>query len=202
VSHAELSDLVDYWAGERAADIEAAVEEHAFACDACGRRMVAVGRLADGARRTIARRGGFDVVATRSMIEQLERDGLVTRHYRAKLGDVVPCGVSAQDDLLVTTLEADLAGVERVSLSLLTADGRVLHHTDDAPIDRASGHLVYTLAGDIARSPAFEDAVRGGPKPEGVTGEVLKIVARLTAFEPMGERVLGEVTLHHRTFSS
>jgi anti-sigma factor RsiW len=201
VSHTDFSQLVEYWAGDLAADAESAVEEHAFSCDACARRMTAVGRLAQGVLRTIARRGGFDIVATRSMVEQLERDGLVTRHYRAKLGDVVPCGVGALDDLLVTTIEADLTGVERVSVSLHAGDGRLLRRSDDAPIDRASGQLVYTLAGDAARSAAFEDAVRGGPKPVGVTSEVLTIVSRFSAIEPTGERVLGEVVLQHRTFS-
>jgi hypothetical protein len=201
VSHADVSQLVDYWAGDLGADAEATVEEHAFACDACARRMTAVGRLADGVLRTIARRGGVDLVATTSMISQLERDGLVTRHYRAKLGERVPCGVSADDDLLVTTIEADLTGVERVSLSLHAGDGRRLMHVEDAPIDRATGQLVYTMAADVARSPYFEDAVRGGPKPPGVTNEVLRIVARFASVEPTGERALGEVLLDHSTFS-
>jgi hypothetical protein len=201
VSHTEFSQLVDYWAGDLAGDVEAAVEEHAFACDACARRMTAVGQLADGVLRTIGRRGGFDVVATRSMIEQLERDGLVTRHYRAKLGELVPCSVGAGDDLLVTTIEADLTGVERVSYSLLSGDGRLLHRSEDAPIDRASGLLVYTMAADVARSTFFEDAVRGGPKPAGITNEVLRIVARFASVEPTGERALGEVLLDHSTFS-
>jgi hypothetical protein len=201
MSHLELSQLVDDWAGELAADATSAVEEHAFACDACARRMTAVGQLAHGVLRTIARRGGFDIVATQSMISQLERDGLVTRHYRAKLGDVVPCGVGATDDLLVTTIDADLTAVDSVSISLRSGDGRLLRRRDDAPIDRASGQLVYTLAGDVARSPGFEDAVRGGPKPAGVTGEVLRIIVTFSAVEPTGERVLGEVLLDHRTFT-
>jgi hypothetical protein len=202
MSHTDFSVLVEYWARELAADTEAAVEEHAFECDACARRMSAVGQLAEGVLRTVARRGGVDIAATQSMIQQLERDGLVTRHYRAKLGDVVPCGVAAEDDLLVTTIEADLTGVERVSFSLLAGDGRVLRRVDDSPVDRASGQLVYTLAGDLARSVFFEDAVRGGPKPPGIVGEVLKIVGRLAAVEPTGERVLGEIELQHRTFSA
>jgi hypothetical protein len=202
MSHTAFTELVDYWAGELAADAEATVEEHTFACDACARRMTAIGQLADGVLRTIARRGGVDVVATQSMISQLERDGVVTRHYRAKLGDVVPCGVSAEDDLLVTTIEADLTSVERVSFALLAGDGRVLHRVDDVPIDRASGQLVYTLAGDVARSTGFEDAVRGGPKPVGLASEVLTLVSRFWAVEPAGERVLGEIVLQHRTFSA
>jgi hypothetical protein len=202
VSHLEPAQLVDYWAGDLRADEEATVEEHAFACDACAREMTAVGRLADGVLRTVGRRGGINIVATRSMIEQLERDGLVVRHYRAALGDLVPCGVSALDDLIVTTIDADLTGVDRVAFSLHAGDGRLLHRVDDAPIDRASGQLVSTLAGDVARSHEFEHAARGGPPAPGVKNEVLTLIMRFSAVEPAGERLLGQVELAHRTFSS
>lgn len=202
MSHAELSQLVDYWAGDLPAASEVDVEEHLFACDDCARRMSAVGRLADGVLLTIGRRGGVNIVVTESLVEQLEREGLVVRHYRAALGDVVPCGVGAHDDLLVTTIDADLTGVERVTMSLHAGDGRRLRYVEDAPVDRASGKLVYTLSGELARSREFEDAVRGGPQVPGVTGEVLKLVMKFAAVEPGGERLLGQIELAHRTFSS
>lgn len=202
MSHTPFTELVDYWAGELPPGDEALVEEHAFACDACSRRMNTLGRLADGVMRTIGRRGGFQVVATQAMVEQLERDGLVTHHYRAKLGDVVACHVRAEDDVVVTTIEDDLTSVEHVRYTLMGAGRQVIFQQDDVPVDRATGLLVFSDPAEIMRSTYFEDAIRGGPRPAGVVGEVLEIVLQLSAVEPAGERVLGEVVLRHRAFSS
>lgn len=202
MSHSSFADLVDYWAGDLPAGDEALVEEHAFECDACSRRMNSVGQLADGVLRTVGRRGGFAVTATQAMVEQLERDGLVTHHYRAKLGDVVACHVRAEDDLLVTTIEADLSSVERLRYTLLGDSRQMLFQMDDVPVDRATGLLVFADPAELMRSTYFEDAIRGGPRPPGVVGEVLGIVLRLSSLEDGGERLLGEVVLRHRAFSS
>lgn len=200
--HASFVELVDYWASDLPAVEEAAVEDHAFACDACSRRMNAIGRLADGIARTVRRRGGFQVVATQAMVEQLERDGLVAHHYRAKLGDVVACHVRAEDDVIVTTIEADLKDIERVRYTLMGAGRQLLFQQDDVPVDRATGLLVFSDPADVMRSTEFEDAVRGGPRPAGVTDEILEITMQLSSIEPDGERILGEVVLRHRAFSS
>ena len=201
MSHVELSALADYWAGALSAEQETAVEEHAFACDDCSRRLNAIGQLADGIAQTIARRGGFEFIATASLIDQLERDGIVMRRYEARFGDQVPCTVGANDDLVVTIIKADLQPHERIGFRMFGAGGRLVIHQDDLPVDRATNALIYTLSGDLARSKQFEDFFREGPPPPG-TKEVLRLTARFFAVEPAGERPLGEVIFMHTPFSA
>jgi hypothetical protein len=202
MSHVELNVLADYWASALTPEQEAAVEAHTFECDDCSRRLTAIGQLADGVAQTIARQGGFEFVGTASLIDQLERDGVIVRRYEAKLGDSVPCGVGARDDLVVTIIKADLAAYERVGFRLFASGDRLVTQGHDIPVDRATGSLIYTLSGDRARDKQFEDYVRGGPPPPPGTKEVLPLTAKFFAIEDDRERPLGEVVFMHTPFSA
>ena len=116
MSHVGLATLFDYWTADLAADDEQALEEHVFACDACARRLETSGALVRAIPQGIGRRGGIRLCVTRGLLEQLERDGLVLRHYRVRLGDAVQCSVGATDDMLVTWIAGDFDGVERVTV--------------------------------------------------------------------------------------
>jgi hypothetical protein len=175
-----MTILVDYWAGDAPTADAEGVEEHAFACESCSRRLTAIANLARGVARIAVIRGGIGMVVTQAIIDRLAADGLRMRHYRVHPGETVQCTVGPDDDLSVTYLSADLDGVRRVDV-VLYADGKEWARIDDAPIDRVTGQVIYTVGGDLARTfPAI--AVR----------------VELLAPERGGNaRLLGEYTFEH-----
>jgi hypothetical protein len=179
VSHLDISQLVDYWARELSPDQETAVEDHAFACDDCGRKLAAFGELADGVARVVARRGGIALMLTQSLVDELSRAGVVMREYHAKLGDIIPCGIGAREDLLVSHLEVDLSKIEHATL-MFSSGGQVFQRLDDVPIDRAANKIIFALSGDMAR-----------------TLPTMKIVAQLYD----RDRLVGEAIFDHTAFS-
>jgi hypothetical protein len=145
-----MGALIGYWAGDASAEAEQ-IEDHVFACETCSRKLIALADLARGVARVAAIRGGIAMVTTQAIIDRLAADGLRMRHYRLRPGETVRCTVSADDDLSVTYLSADLGAVERVNV-VLYAHGKEWGRIDDAPIDRARGQVIYTTGGDLART--------------------------------------------------
>jgi hypothetical protein len=92
------------------------------------------------------------LVVTKAMIDRMTADGLRIRHYRASPGDVVPCTVAPDDDVVATYLEAPVEGVQRVDLVLSDATGALLSRTDDVPVDAATGEVVYVMAGNFVHT--------------------------------------------------
>jgi hypothetical protein len=151
VSCLSLSMLVDYLARELASEEEAQLEEHVFACDACHRRLQAVADLGAGVTQLARRRGGLYMGLTGALAGKLAADGLRIREYRAAPGERVFCAVGRQDDLVLTRLDADLAGVEGVDLTM-SSGGQVLMHVADAPIDRRANQVLYANSAESLRS--------------------------------------------------
>lgn len=98
-----LETLVDYTAGDLAADREAQVEEHYFACGACARRLAAVEALGRGVS-ALVRRGAARASVSAELIERLDRAGLAVRRYRLAPGDTVPCTAAPDDDFVLVEL--------------------------------------------------------------------------------------------------
>lgn len=146
-----LAALVDYLTAELSPDEEAQVEEHVFSCDDCHRRLRAVADLGRGVAQLARRRGGFGMPLTGSLAQKLAAEGLRVREYRAAPGDRVFCAVGREDDLVVTRLDADLAGIDRVDLTL-SSGGRLLQRIADAPIDRHAGQVMFAGSGEIMRT--------------------------------------------------
>jgi len=174
-----LDALVDYWAGDLLAAEADSLEEHVFACDACGRRLAGVARLAHGVAQVASRRGGLQMVLTPALVDRLARDGLRMRHYRIAPGQSVACTVGPEDDLLVTVLAADLRGVGRVDL-VMSMPGHEPVRLSDAPADFANGQVIVALSGDLAR-----------------TFPAMTLQTRLVAVDAGGERALAEYTFDH-----
>jgi anti-sigma factor RsiW len=166
--------LLDWWRGDLPEAESEAFEEHLFACERCRH---AAGELAaiEGGVREIVRKGGLGFVPSTSVLERMRRDGVRMRAYRVSPGETVACTVAAEDDLVVTTLLADLAGVDAVDVSL-TSDG-VAMHLAGVPVEPGRGAVVFASAAD---------AIRRLPRC------VLHV--RLTTADA---RVLGEYTLDH-----
>ena len=165
--------LLDWWRGELPDGGAEAFEEHLFSCDRCRH---AAERLADveAGVRELVRKGGIGFVPTTSVLERMRREGVRVRSYRVAPGGTVACTVAPDDDLVLTTLVADLGGVELVDVSI-TAPGITMSRTG-IPIEPGRGEVAFAFAGD---------AVRRLPRC------VLDV--RVTA----RDRVLGEYTLDH-----
>jgi hypothetical protein len=73
------------------------------------------------------------------------------RHYRVDPGDSVQCAIGRDDDLSITYLSADLRDVQRVDV-VTYAHGEEWALIDDAPIDRATGRVIFAVGGDPART--------------------------------------------------
>jgi hypothetical protein len=152
--------------------------EHVLACGACAERLEQLVALGIGIR-DLVRAGKTWIVLSRRLLERMDRDGLVSRTYRVRPGETVPCGVGARDVYALTHLEADLTGVSRVDLVVSDLGMRV----DDVPFDRERGEITFVERSDHVR------ALPTGP---------IRLV--LVAVDDVGERALGEYTLSHTAY--
>jgi hypothetical protein len=101
------------------------------------------------------------------------------REYRVARNGSVNCSVAPEDELLVSRLEAPLAGVRRVDVISYLNDAQ----TDvfrDVPFDARSGEVV--VAPQLAQLRAMPSHRRR---------------LRLLAVDDSGERVLGDYTFNH-----
>jgi hypothetical protein len=181
---ASIALLVDYWAGDATTADAERLEDHAFACDSCWRRLAAVASLARGVARVAAMRGGLAMVVTQAMIDRLAGDGLKMRHYRPSPGQTVHCTIGPDDDLSVTYLAADFQDVRRVDV-VFYAGGKEWARIDDAPIDHTTGQVIYVVGGDLAR-----------------TFPAITVRLELRALRGGDTSVLGEYTFEHTPFAS
>jgi hypothetical protein len=172
--------LADYWLALLAEADEQRVEEHLFECDACGDRLREIIQLSE-ALSELARSGALRVIVADEFIRHAAESGQRIRQYDFAPGQTVACTISADDDLLVARLAADLSGVERVDLSFFDPKGNERHRMVDIPV-RA----------DMARVIFHESAVMGKKSP------TTSMVARMLSIGQDGsERLIGEYTFHH-----
>lgn len=172
--------LADYWLALLPRLEEEAVEEHLLACDACGDRLRAIIELSE-ALRALAQSGALRVIVSEDFISYARATGRQVRQYDFAPGQTVPCTISADDDLLVARLAADLSGAERVDLSLRDPMGVERQRMTDIPVRADAAHVILQ-----------ESTVFGKLSPS------MTMVAHLLAVEADGEeRLLGEYTFQH-----
>ena len=100
---------------------------------------------------------------------------------RRRGGGSVQCTVSADDDLLLGRLAADLSQADQVDVAFCTMTGVELQRMVDVPFDARAGAIVYQESITFAK---------GAPSNA--------LVVRLLAIEPHGgERLLGDFTFNH-----
>jgi hypothetical protein len=174
-----LATLVDYWAGELAADEAAQAEEHLFACAACSGALGWVAVLA-GAVGPLVRRGRVPLLLTPALFERLGRDGVRLRHHDVDPGGRTACTAGPDDDLLVTWLRGDFRAGERVDLEFLDPGGSFAQRVEDVPVYHEHGSVALAERADV---------IRAAPIPV--------YVMRLHGVSPAGERTIGEYTLVH-----
>ena len=177
-----VATLLEHWLGELDEAREGALDEHLLGCGHCSANLQ---RLVDiaGEVRAAVRAGAVYTVVTDAFVKRLAAQGLRLREYRAPHNGGVYCTVGPDDDLLITRLDAPLAGVERLDVERLGGDGAVLERLHDVPFDAAAGEVVLTPRMEYVRAlPA--STVR----------------YRLLAVAPSGERLVGEYTFHHTPY--
>jgi hypothetical protein len=171
--------LLEYWLGELDEAQEARLDEHLLGCGHCSGNLQSLVDLA-GEVRAAVRAGAVDAVLTGAFVKQLGAQGLRLREYQVPHNGSVYCTVAPEDDLLITRLDAPLAGVERLDVERSGEAGAGVERLHDVPFDAAAGEVVYTIRmGRIRALPATTLRVR------------------LLAMSPSSERVVGEYTFHH-----
>src|SRR5215470_5632047 len=105
--------LADYWLAALDDSDEEAVEQHLFECDKCCERLRELIALAEGVR-ALARSGSLRMIVTETFLKSAAEDGLRIRQYAAAAGGSVECTVTAEDDILIGRLAANLSDVRRI----------------------------------------------------------------------------------------
>jgi hypothetical protein len=167
--------LVDYWSGGLPASSSEPIEEHIFNCAACADRLEWVASLATGIT-ALARQGRLSGIIARATLNQLQREGVRVRVYSLTPGDVVPCAVFPDDDLVVTSIRGDFAGVEGVTLSVTGSTPLAGLVLEDVPVSAAEGELLWAAPGALIRQMP---------------------TSRVTLTVSGGGRLIGEYVLDH-----
>lgn len=172
--------LADYWLGLLGADEQERIEEHLFACEECSSRLAAVEAMAEGVR-ALARSGSLMMVVSEGFLNQASGQGMHVRRYDPPAGGSVQCTVTAEDDLLIGGLAANLSAARRVDLSLCDTKGNEQFRLVDIPFDTRSGGVLWQQSITFAK---------GAPTST--------MVARLIDVRESGEEtLLGEYTFNH-----
>ena len=172
--------LADYWLAALAKHEEEAVEQHLFACDECGARLREVIALAEGIRK-LAREGSLQIVVSETFLKRATEEGLRVRQYAPPAGGSVQCTVTAEDDLLIGRLTANLSGAKRIDLCLCDKRGVEQLRLADIPFQSGAGSVAWQQSMKWAKAAPSDT-----------------MIARLVTFDETGvERLLGEYTFHH-----
>jgi len=171
--------LADYWLALPGSE-EDAVELHLLDCDRCGQRLREVIALAEGVR-SLAREGSLRMVVSDVFLQRAAETGLRVREYFVPAGGSVECTVTAEDDILIGRVAADLSGAKRVDMCIISENGVEQFRLPDIPVHSE------------ATSIAFQESItfmKSAPS--------LKMVMRLITFDDKGsEHTLGEYTFNH-----
>lgn len=171
-------DLLAYWLGELDGAQENRLDEHLFACAACGERLRTVVELGAAIRGELLH-GDFGFVLPAAFIRRLKGAGLRVREYQLEPGGSVDCTVTAADDLVVAHLRAPLRDVRRLDLLIHDSVAGSMRASDVAFDPTADG---VTMVPSVAFLRTLEHAQQR---------------VRLVVVEGVEERVLADYTFNH-----
>jgi hypothetical protein len=134
--------LADYWLAALAEPEEERIEEHLLGCDRCGARLREAIALAEGVRR-LAREGSMRMVVSDAFLKRAAEEGLRVREYAPPPGGRVQCTVTAEDDLLIGRMAANLSGAKRVDLCICDGRGVEQLRLADIPVHPGAGGVVF-----------------------------------------------------------
>jgi hypothetical protein len=176
-----LATLLEYWLGELDETREAQLDEHLLGCGHCSANLQSLVDLS-GEVRAAVRAGAVHAFLTEAFVKRLAAQGLRLREYRVPHNGSVHCTVTPDDDLLITRMDAPLAGVERLDVERLS-DGASHERLRDVPFDVTAGEVILAQRMEHIRAlPASTTRYR------------------LLAIAASGERLVGEYTFHHTPY--
>ena len=176
----DVAVLMDYWLGALAGSEENEVEEHLLECGQCGERLGEIIALAEGIR-AMGREGSLVMVVSEAFLKRAAEQGMRVREYAPPRSGSIECTVSADDDLLIGRLAANLSEAKRVDLCFCDGRGVEHHRLPDIPFHAE------------AEAVRFQQSITYA---KGARSETM--IARLVDFDDAGkERVLGEYTFNH-----
>lgn len=169
--------LVDHWFGDLAQAEEERIEVHLLGCARCSERLGRLAELGAGIRSAF-RHGAVGTVVSQNFVHEMKQGGLRLREYRVAPGGSVNCTISADDDAVVSRLQASLHGVTRVDLVHVTEQGE--SRLPDIPFEPAAGEVLFCPpAAGLKKSPAHTARLR------------------LLAVDDTGERPIADYTFIH-----
>jgi hypothetical protein len=145
-----FADVVDYWAGELPRTAADEMEEHVFTCAECAHQLAEAEALA----RTIVaviRKGRFHSIVTDALLNCLAREGVRIRMYALDPGDVVPCSIWADDDLIVTRIRADFASVDAVTIVRRRASGEEIDRVSGVAVRPGQREIIDAISASLLR---------------------------------------------------
>lgn len=174
-----LAEIVEYWAAELDAQDQERLENHVFECETCAAALAEGEMLADGVSRLV-RRGLFHALVSDRVLNRLARDGVRIRTYTLEPGEVVPCAVRDDDDLVVTRLRGGFSDAEVVFVVATLATGQELSRSDVVVLKRGQHELIDAIAAERLRQlPATT------------------VHLRVTTVSGSEQQILAEYTLEH-----
>jgi hypothetical protein len=141
--------LLEYWAGDGTAGETEAVEAHLFECAECTARLAQMASMSAGVV-ALVRQGRLSGLISRTLLNRLQRAGLRLRLYSVSPGETVPCAVFPGDDVVVTSLRADFAAVDAVTLSVTGLADSVTQF-ENIPIVPSERELFWAFPGAFVR---------------------------------------------------
>jgi hypothetical protein len=164
--------LLAWWAGE-----DDALDAHLFECAACTDRLEQLRAMTAGVS-ALARQGRISGLVSRALVNRLQRDGVRVRSYSIEPGEVVPCAIFPDDDLVVTALRADLSTMKKAAVTVVGP------HSPE-------GHVE-----EFDVSPADTEVLWALPAAEGRTLPSTRLHITLAALEPESH-IVAEYFLEH-----
>jgi hypothetical protein len=143
--------LIDYWADDLPAGDASTLEEHLMSCADCSARLEAVASVGGGVA-ALARQGRISGIISRTMLNRLQRDGIRVRQYTLDPGETVPCAAFPGDDVVVTAMNANLAGRRTVSLTVTGPGGVPFGTMNDVPVPESAGGILWATPAAFVRS--------------------------------------------------
>lgn len=146
-----FGELADYWTSDITTEDAEQIEAHIFDCERCARMLAEADRLRAGIG-ALAKAGNIQAFVTDAVLNRLARDGVRVRYYALSPGESVRCAVWSDDDVLVTRLRGNFAGVESVDAEMRLESGEEWAHTTDIPVPAGATELVMALPAAVVRT--------------------------------------------------
>jgi hypothetical protein len=176
----DVTVLADYWLATLDGSNEEAVEQHLFECDKCGERLRELIALAEGVRE-LARSGSLRMIVSEAFLMSAAEDGLRIRQYAPAAGGSVECTVTAEDDILIGRLAANLSDVRRIDLSICNEAGIERGRLRDIPFHPGASSVICQESITFAKAAPTN-----------------RLIFRLVSVDETGnDHPLGEYTFNH-----